>query len=353
MAGRIETPLALAALLAVVFGAAACTRTLPEPTGASGTKVTSTAAATSPGATIPPQPRFEVFTAEDRPMLRDTGRVAWTPFTVGNRIAFGHGAAWVLGRDMLYRIDPASHRITASLAVLGASGFVATGAGGVWVTGRRQLIKVDPTSGRKLGSARFPKYVGSVVVAGGAVWVAHTAGQYSGGLWKIDPRTLTIERDLPVGDLVQMLVARGSIWIHGPNLGWLERLDPETGRIWKTQTFVDRGSVLARAGYIWITDQGSGSVRKIAISTGRAVHTWDLRHAESPASGPAFWCIPARDTVSCLSDGLGRTFAWSIDATKNVIRPVQPPRYLPSAFGFGRFWSLLDRAVVMTRPGRT
>lgn len=353
MAGRIKTPLGLAALLALIFCAAACTRASPEATGPSGTKVTSTAAAASPVATTPTTPPFKVFTAEDRPMLHDTGRVAWTPFMVGHRIAFGHGAAWVLGGNTLYRIDPSSQRITASLAVPGASGFVATGAGGVWVTGRRQLIKVDPTSGRKLGSARFPKYVGSVVVAGGAVWVAHTAGHYSGGLWKIDPRTLRIEQDVPVGALAQMLVARGSMWFYGPNLGWLERLDPETGRIWKTQTFVDRGSVLARGGYIWITDQGSGSVRQIDLSTGRAVHTWNLRHAESPASGPAFWCIPARDTVLCLSDGLGRSFAWSIDPTTDAIRRIQPPRYLPSAFGFGRFWSLLDRAVLTTTPGRT
>jgi hypothetical protein len=272
------------------------------------------------------------------------------PFYYGSRITFGFGAAWVIGHNVVQRIDASSQRVTATAPVPGAR-FIATGAGSVWVTARKRLVELDPISGREVTSKDLPNWVGSVVVAGRDIWVAHDIGgpdSYEGGVWEIDPSSLKITRSLRVGDVVQMVVAESSIWLHGPNLEWLERIDPATDHITRTRVFVDRGSVVPGNGFLWITDQGSGSVRQVELPTGHVVRTWSLRRAESPASGPAFWCLPARRTVSCFSNGMGRTYAWSIDVATGALRRVQAPSALPSAFGFGLSWSLRGRSIVTT-----
>lgn len=348
MAGRVKASI-VGVLAAAAVSLPACTRGSPAPTPTTAASTGRTT--TSPSVAAQPQPvarPFRVFAAggSERPSI---GWFVWTPYFIDRHpIAFGYGDAWVLARtNALYRIDASSHHVTRRLSIPGAR-FVATGAGAVWITARRQLIKVDPATATVVASTRFPRYVGSVAIFGHAVWMAHGSGNYDGGIWRIDPATLHIERSFHIGDEVQMVVANGSIWLFGPNLGWLERLDPATNRVVRTKTFVDRGSVLPGSGYLWITDQGSGSVRQIDASSGGVVRTWYLHHAESPASGPAFWCIPAAKTVSCLSNGLGRTFAWSIDPGTKTLTTAKPPRYLPSAYGLGSYWTLGRAGVVVT-----
>ncbi len=264
------------------------------------------------------------------------------------RIDFAFGAAWVIGRGVVQRIDAASNRITATVPVPGVLS-IAAGAGGLWVIDETGLIELNPKTARAVATVPLPSSGESVVVAGGRVWVSHHIGgqdSYDGGIWGIDPSSLAIVRSLRVGDTVRLVAAGGWIWFYGPNLEHLDRLDPASGGIERTRVWVFRGSVLPGFGSLWITYQGGGRVSQVDLHTGRLVRTWSMARAQSPATGPGFWCIPAHRSVRCFSFGLGRNDAWQIDPNTGVKRGVRSPAYPPSAFGFGSFWTLKGHAIV-------
>lgn len=149
---------------------------------------------------------------------------------------------------------------------------------------------------RVLARVHLPHPVWSVAVAGGSVWVSYRIGgknATTGGIWQIDPQDLSIVRTLPLADnSINLIGAGGAICWYGSNLPALVRFDPATGERTRTRAYVFHGSVTPGDGSLWITDQGTGRVTRADLSTGRILHTWTMRQAESPATGPPFLVRP-------------------------------------------------------------
>ena len=196
--------------------------------------------------------------------------VSQTSLPKGNSLslAVGYRAVWVTGIGVTYQVDAATGRIVRTIRTPGTfpdgcrSG-IAAGAGAVWVThGCRGVYRIDPRSGRVTASLPVPDAGDAIAVAGGLVWVA----DYHGDLLRIQPRTGKITgRPIRVGfGGWWMTPGMGALWVTSAyGDGAITRLDPVTG---VAEPF-GSGAVLdvsaAGAGSLW-----SSQVKRVDPATG-------------------------------------------------------------------------------------
>ena len=118
------------------------------------------------------------------------------------QLASGFGKIWVTGTGFTYGVSQQSGRIATRVATPGTfpdgcgSG-IATGAGAVWVThGCRGVYRIDPYTGTITASLRVADVGDAIAVADGQVWVA----TYKGFLLRIVPKTdQVVGAAIPVG----------------------------------------------------------------------------------------------------------------------------------------------------------
>jgi streptogramin lyase len=131
-------------------------------------------------------------------------------------IAVGEGGVWILGDPndpTLWRIDPATGKLAATIPLPFAPTDVAVGYGAVWVTSELAdtLARIDPSANRITGSVPAGKGAGPVAVGAGSVWVADQVG---GTITRIDPRTLRASGTTKLDSIpVDLAVADGAVWV--------------------------------------------------------------------------------------------------------------------------------------------
>jgi YVTN family beta-propeller protein len=131
-------------------------------------------------------------------------------------IAVGEGSVWVVGDAVdrrLWRIDPKTARIQATIPLPFAPGGVATGFGGVWVTAQLddRIIRLDPKTNRVVRTIAVGRAPWGVAVGAGAVWVANTIDET---VSRIDPSTNRVVSTIRVGaSPKQLAVGEGSVWV--------------------------------------------------------------------------------------------------------------------------------------------
>jgi YVTN family beta-propeller protein len=133
-------------------------------------------------------------------------------------MATGDGAIWVVGDAndrRLWRIDPQTRRIVATVALGFPPAKVAAGAGGVWITDqlRDRVVELDPRTYRVVRSVPVARGPVGVTVSGGSVWVAGAIGH---AVTRIDAQTGRVVATIPVGASPQAVaVDGGSVWVVG------------------------------------------------------------------------------------------------------------------------------------------
>ncbi len=133
-------------------------------------------------------------------------------------MATGDGAIWVVGDAndrRLWRIDPRTRRIVATIALGFPPAKVAAGAGGVWITDqlRDRVVQLDPRTYRVVRTVAVARGPIGVTVSGGSVWVAGAIGH---AVTRIDARTGVVVATIPVDASPQAVaVDAGSAWVVG------------------------------------------------------------------------------------------------------------------------------------------
>jgi hypothetical protein len=139
------------------------------------------------------------------------------PGDITGAVAVGAGAVWITNGDYdgrLFRVDPATARLTATIPLDGLASGVATTPGAVWVTlsNRDLLERIDPSSGRVV--ARIPVGRGpfAVAAAGDRIWVANDG---DGTVSEIDARSNQIvAKAIQVGLRAFAIAASGTrVWV--------------------------------------------------------------------------------------------------------------------------------------------
>ncbi len=146
------------------------------------------------------------------------------------RIAVAYGSVWVTGdtKSELYRIDPKSNLIVATIPMSSQPRFLAAGEGSVWVFNQGDGIvqRVDPGTNEVTAAIDTgrPGGGGNIVVGGGYVWLSMLHGT---PVVQIDANTNKLIRnfrgygiDAGWGDAIQF--GADSVWVSGSSVHRIE-----------------------------------------------------------------------------------------------------------------------------------
>ncbi len=132
------------------------------------------------------------------------------------QVAVGAGGVWVLsdstGRT-LWRLDPRTGRIRATIALSFEPAGIAAGPDAVWVTAQMNdtVARIDPVTNRVVKTIRVGREPLAVAVGDGAVWVANTIDR---SVTRIDPATNRVTSTIALDTSPTALaVGDGSVWV--------------------------------------------------------------------------------------------------------------------------------------------
>ena len=130
-------------------------------------------------------------------------------------IAVGEKAVWVVGDPLdhtLWRIEPSSGELVATIPLPFAPKDVAVGAAGVWVTSQLDdtLSRIDPATNEVTATIPVGRGAAGVAVGAGTVWVANAI---EGTVSRVDPRTLRVETIDVDGYPEDVAVGANAVWV--------------------------------------------------------------------------------------------------------------------------------------------
>jgi ABC-type branched-subunit amino acid transport system substrate-binding protein len=131
-------------------------------------------------------------------------------------LAVGRGAIWAVGDTFdrtLWKLDPRTRRVVASVKLPFVPGSVAAGAGAVWVSSLLDdsVFRVDSVTNRVVARIRVPRGVVGLAIGMGAVWVASSIDRT---LSRIDPRTNRIRARVKLaGTPTHIAVGARGVWV--------------------------------------------------------------------------------------------------------------------------------------------
>jgi YVTN family beta-propeller protein len=152
-------------------------------------------------------------------------------------IAAGAGAVWVISaRDgTVSRIDPATNSVTATVHVGVNPGGIGVGAGAVWVADYlgAALVRLDQTTGQVVATVKLAGPARKVAVSPDAVWVivADALGAI-GTLVRVDPKTNAIVASIPLdADPWSVASTASRVWVAAKRVSDAIWVDPATNTI--------------------------------------------------------------------------------------------------------------------------
>jgi len=134
---------------------------------------------------------------------------------------------WAVGTDALVRLARSTGAETARVAAAGGDA-VAADDHGVWVvrTSAASLVRVDPATNRVVAMIAVGRDPTGILLADGRVWVSNRA---SNTVSEIDPATNAVKATITVGaGPLGLAAAAGAIWVANDADGTISWLDPST-----------------------------------------------------------------------------------------------------------------------------
>jgi serine/threonine-protein kinase len=163
------------------------------------------------------------------------------------------------------RIDLANNQVAGTLqfgSPCSAAVAVAEGAG--WVaTPFGQVVELDPASGDKIKEASLSNSFTGIAVGEGAVWLAKDG--LPAIVSRVDPSTLKVERDIPVGTTsfppatapcvpISLATGKGSVWVTNADDGTVSQITTVSSSVVRV---IDVGrkptGVAFGLGALWVT----------------------------------------------------------------------------------------------------
>ena len=163
--------------------------------------------------------------------------VAHIPIAQFEGAMFAFGSLWGKSGGDVFRLDPATNSIVGRIPVAGLTDtypWMTVAAGSVWATVGNKIARIDPTTST-VALIAVPGTASFITSTDDAVWVA---GQSQSGLyvysklWRIDPTAnkVTAALTLPSGDIGDLAVGAGSLWITLFSKDRLLRIQPAAAR---------------------------------------------------------------------------------------------------------------------------
>jgi DNA-binding beta-propeller fold protein YncE len=268
---------------------------------------------------------------------------------------------WALGERALYRIDPGSNRVVATIplgTVVAAPAALALAGGAAWVPAGASstLWRVDRATGRLGGRIGLDRrLLGPVGVAAqdGTVWVSCCALQHgprpAGVLLRVDTRRNRVVARIPIADgPLAVAAGDGAVWVATARGGVL-RVDPQSNRVVGRVPLAAGSRVEAIAATprgIWAVDTGDYHVLRLDPGSGRVglAVAAPLPRGVGVGDGGA-WVIVTNDRTLVRVDELDGRLGARVPA--DVVRDVRG-----IAVGAGALWVTTGNQVLRLDPRR-
>jgi len=198
------------------------------------------------------------------------------------------GALWVMAPGRLDRIDPSVNAVTGSVALGSTTDLyngLAANAGGLWATDSDAalLYRVDPTTLKVAATIPAGLSPKGVVATDAGVWVADVHG---GTVLRIDPATDEVVATTTVGPTGNsgpnwLASGLGSIWVDVPNNRTIVRIDPVTNNVQATiptpASITPCGGLAVGTAQVWITGcSATNVIARVDPTSNTVVSTVDL-----------------------------------------------------------------------------
>jgi streptogramin lyase len=153
-----------------------------------------------------------------------TGRVTATQAVVNaSGLVYAAGSLWASSNDEIIRLDPNSGKTIGQLSVHGQP--FAFGDGSIWalendtVNDAGHVLRIDPATGSVIADITLPALAGNVTAApNGTIWVSENSGTPHPLLWTIDPATNTLAGQVDLGNVTSQIIdltvaPDGTVWV--------------------------------------------------------------------------------------------------------------------------------------------
>jgi len=215
--------------------------------------------------------------------------VAHIPLANPAEIAFGFGSLWAIEGVGVTRIDAATNRVVARVAMPGSVSALTVGNDAVWVVGRSRgfgrdggwdLARIDPDTNRRAAEIELGEFVGAnwVATTPGATW-ASVSSPDRYGLARIDARTNRVLGLAPLSRTRFPFLGRiasddRAVWfVSALSVG---RIDPKTNRLTASvhansferrlaarPDYADLGAAVVVDGDLWVADPGTPAIVRV------------------------------------------------------------------------------------------
>jgi virginiamycin B lyase len=302
-------------------------------------------------------PTFGPVPASSAPTARVTGSLpkgvlASIPVDSPMSVGVGLGSVWVGSHraDWLYRIDPATNKVIATIDIgMNACGPIVTAFGRVWVSGcddDPETVAVNAKTNQVAG--KFPSYSLPPGFGAGSVWIGN---YFDGKLYRLNPKTLAVQAKIRVGQSAPcVLFADGSVWVGDAFNGTVHRIDPATGKVIATIPVGVAGAdgvmLMFAGGKLWVysgfgvppaSDRGNKVWR---IDPRGNTVTQEILPGLSHLSGGLSYGQPVTAMGSLWLRGTGTQVYRYQARTLRLLHayPADPAAVGWTAIGFGSLW---------------
>jgi YVTN family beta-propeller protein len=178
-------------------------------------------------------------------------------------VATGAGSFWMVSdqKGVLSRIDPATNKVIAEIAVTEKSAAVNFGEEAAWVTtpGANTLTRVDPKTNQVTATIAVGPGPRFLTVGSGSIW---TLNQGDGSVSRVDGKTAkviaTIEAGIS-GSGGEIAFGEGHVWATIFQIPITE-IDPATNSVVKQWVGPGGDSIRVGHGSVWLSNLQAGNV---------------------------------------------------------------------------------------------
>jgi ABC-type transport system substrate-binding protein/class 3 adenylate cyclase/tRNA A-37 threonylcarbamoyl transferase component Bud32 len=170
-------------------------------------------------------------------------------FTAPTEAAVGAGSVWVAEANKVFRLDPKTLKVVATINVPQAD-LLAFGDGQLWVgqSNLSSISEIDPAINHVVKTVKLRDWIGALTVGGGFVWAAVIPDDT---LWKIDENG-TVDKTIDIGHEPGALTYfDGAVWM-GSN-GLVQRIDPGSNLITKYPVADRTAALSAGRGVLYVS----------------------------------------------------------------------------------------------------
>jgi len=167
---------------------------------------------------------------------------------------------------------------------------LAAGAGALWVASEEAgtVTRVEPRTGSIVRAIPVGNGPSALAAGEGAVWVVN---RLDGTLSRIDPERNAVSWSVPVGrDPHAVAVGEGAVWVAGGEEGTLVRVEPDRRDVTRFRTGSSPAALAVAGGSVWVATEAT-----------RAAHRGGTLRALTPRSpealAPMDWLHPAAYTT--------------------------------------------------------